>query len=345
MDDVCLISVALFVGFRRMKRARVMDANGDCLSPSGGGGGSSTGQEEEGSLSYPEDYSATRWRQASDREEEDDDEEDDDDDDDDRFWKDGPHRQRHRVRKVEQVEKKSSMVVMEHRRQTGTGCDETGESDVTRELGTGEVGGGEATKSNLDLLGKVFPQMSRGVLELILDACNQDLIKSIEQVLRSHGKEMSTDALGAAAGSTSGPVHHHGPYSSSSSAAQRYLSSAGTSLPFNPYAVLSSKSTPFSFMSGLAPPGPPSGLGNPADAALRQAYSPAAAAAAAARGLALTMPYGPAAFMPNFAGFRYNYSAMMAAMVASASTPGGKAVGCFPYGVFPSQYKTGSSEK
>lgn len=336
-----------------MKRARGLETDGDCLSPSCGGGGSSTGQEDDGSLSYPEDYSATRWRQASDREDDDDEEEDEEEDDDDeRFWKDNPHRQRHRGRKAKQMEEKNStsggsIVGMEHGRPTGTGSDATGGSDIGRELDSSEVGVGEATKSNLDLLVKVFPQMSRGVLELILDASNQDLIKSIEQVLRSHGKDLSTDAVGAATGSTAGPVHHHGPYTSSSSAAQRYLSSPGTSLPFNPYAVLSSKSTPFSFMSGLAPPGPPAGLGAPTDAALRQAYSPAAAAAAAAaaRGLALTMPYGPAAFLPNFAGFRYNYSAMMAAMVASAGAPGGKAVGCFPYGVFPSQYKTGSSEK
>jgi len=218
--------------------------------------------------------------------------------------------------------------------------------------GTGGAWGDGASRdkshANVELLTKVFPQMKRTILELILNDCSQDVVKSIEQVLRSHGRELSSSGGTSGPGGLrdlGGPLHAlHSAYPNSVNSHRFLHSSSSPSSssvgvhPYLPYG--SSAKSAFSLMSGL--PALP-GMSGGESAAMRHAYG-----SAGSRGLqSLAIPYHPAgavAFLPNFGGLRY--SAMVAAMVASAGSSAGKGIpGGFPYGMLQSPYKSGPNDK
>lgn len=365
---------------RMMKRKRI-ESEDDCQSPCAS---SSPAPEDDGSICFPRDYStSSSWcigtkqvdagrggaggggeDEEEDGDDDDDyvdnDEEEDDDDEEDAggFRKEcriSPYNnseqqeqqgQRRRRKgethlmgiKSETIETDStsgsgSLVTcsaVEGRRRSSRSLAAAGGSDDA-ETGS-ETQRDAGSRSNIDLLVKVFPRIDRRTLEAVLESCHQDLVKSIEQVIRNPGMEPTSGLTGH---SFATPL----PYAPSNhpSSHQRLMASSGASPPFGPYS--SSASSAFSsLISGL----PHGVLGAAANAGgLRQGYGTAAGLG----GLALTVPYGPAAFIPNFAGFRYNYSAMMAAMVASAGGPGKAMEAYFPYGHFPNQCKNGSSEK
>lgn len=50
-------------------------------------------------------------------------------------------------------------------------------------------------RSPLNMLCRVFPHMKRGVLQLILQGCNNDMVQAIEQVLNNHNTGTVTSDL------------------------------------------------------------------------------------------------------------------------------------------------------
>ncbi|XP_067662883.1 doublesex- and mab-3-related transcription factor A2-like [Haliotis asinina] len=53
---------------------------------------------------------------------------------------------------------------------------------------------GAGKRPPIDMMCRIFPHMKRGVLQLILQGCGNDMVQAIEQVLNNHG-EQTTSAL------------------------------------------------------------------------------------------------------------------------------------------------------
>ena len=157
----------------------------------------------------------------------------------------------------------------------------------------------------IDMLCRVFPHMKRSVLQLILQGCNGDVVQAIEQVLNNHNTDHSPgsmptttglsppEGLGLAAGGVS-----HRPYMTSASPV---INSNGLKSAFSPITSLASAASVAAAAAASNP--------------LRYAYPPAAA-----RGLALAMPYPPG-FMPNLASLGYSYAAGGLAAAQKGSLP------------------------
>ena len=161
-----------------------------------------------------------------------------------------------------------------------------------------------ARKAPIDMLCRVFPHMKRGVLQLILQGCNGDMVQAIEQVLNNHSADHNPTAIGSASslsppeglGLTPGGVTHR-PYMTS---ANPIINSNGIKSAFSPITSLASAASVAAAAAASNP--------------LRYAYPPAA------RGLALAMPYPPG-FMPNLASLGYGYAAGGLAAAQKGSLP------------------------
>ena len=167
-------------------------------------------------------------------------------------------------------------------------------------------GGTGIRRAPIDMLCRVFPHMKRSVLQLIIQGCNGDVVQAIEQVLNNHNTDHSPgsmppapglsppEGLGLAAAGVS-----HRPYMTSASPV---ISSNGIKSAFSPITSLASAASVAAAAAASNP--------------LRYAYPPAAAA----RGLALAMPYPPG-FMPNLASLGYSYAAGGLAAAQKGSLP------------------------
>uniref|UniRef100_A0A2C9L4J1 DM domain-containing protein n=1 Tax=Biomphalaria glabrata TaxID=6526 RepID=A0A2C9L4J1_BIOGL len=66
-------------------------------------------------------------------------------------------------------------------------------------LGSRDTG---SKRSSLDMLCRVFPHMKRGVLQLILQGCNNDMVQAIEQVLNNPNTLLGSEAQPSNSGTT-----------------------------------------------------------------------------------------------------------------------------------------------
>lgn len=193
-------------------------------------------------------------------------------------------------------------------------------------------------RTNVELLLRVFPQMKKSTLEIIMQSCNHDVVKSIEQVLRNHARDLTVlgdigageyEALSSLHSAYPSSVSGHRYFPPSSHPCFLYGQAGKSSLPLMPALPGLQGGSDIAAARHLYGSSGSSGRNFPPSMGVP--YHPAAAAAAAA-------------FLPGgFGGLRYNYSAMVAAMVASAGGSGkGLPVG-FPY--LPNLFKAGSSDK
>jgi len=234
-------------------------------------------------------------------------------------------------------------------------------------LTTPKVGeaGNSSSRSDLELLCRLFPHVAPVTLDCVLLSCAGNVVQCIEQLLKFHHLKPSVDtpllpvganfaaaAAAAAAAAYAGlphvvPTYHHH---------QRFVASSS----FEPLAF---PVPPGGGGGGLSTAGgkPPTAAGlslmpatpfNGTDA-MQQICGPGSNNAGP-RGLPLGFPYPPAALLPTIAGLRYNYSAMMAAAAmahGSSSTTGasgatipkatlpGAAGTPLPYGLLAGSYK------
>ena len=161
----------------------------------------------------------------------------------------------------------------------------------------------QANRSPVELLARVFPQMKRSVLQLILQGCNNDVVQSIEQVLNNHGQTPSGMVTSPSLAFQMGgrpmlPI------------ASVMNGGIGMKSAFSPISTVAT--TPVGALRYPYPAGP--------------------------RGLPFPLPY-PTSFFPGLTGMGYGYNAAMAAAVASAGSTKVSNAGyglCCPYGTSPS---------
>ena len=207
-------------------------------------------------------------------------------------------------------------------------------------MATSKIGEAMASsRSDLELLCRLFPQVQPVTLDCMLLSCAGNVVQCIEQLLKFYQLKPSVDIptlpvganFGAAAAAAYGGLpphalptyHHHHRFVSSSSldplafampvGAGGSANAGGLTKPASAAALSLMPSTQF----------------NNADA-MRQLCSPAGNNVGGPRVLPFGFPYPPAAaaaaaaLLPTIAGLRYNYSAMMAAAAmahaSSAST-------------------------
>jgi len=230
---------------------------------------------------------------------------------------------------------------------------------------------GNSSRSNLELLCRLFPHVPPVTLDCVLLSCAGNVVQCIDQLLRFHQLKPSVDlpplpvganfaaaAAAAAAAAYAGlphvvPTYHHH---------QRFAASSTVEPLAFPVPVSGGGGGGLNVACGK-PPTPaalslmPATPFNGADA-MHQICGPGGNTAAS-RALSLGFPYPPTALLPTIAGLRYNYSAMMAAAAmahASSTTTGSSGAAIpkatlsgaggvpLPYGLFDGGYKcTGSS--
>ncbi|XP_014665733.1 PREDICTED: doublesex- and mab-3-related transcription factor A2-like, partial [Priapulus caudatus] len=197
----------------------------------------------------------------------------------------------------------------EERRSPSSGSDSTGTESSERALSSPAMTGAAAAaaaaaasakRQPIDILTRIFPTQKRGVLELVLQGCGNDVVQAIEQVLNRGG----TAAAAAAAGKPS--------YASAAAAAAASTACLVTHKPYETSAGLKSAFSPIgNGVNGLSPTLTASRL---------------AAAAYPPRSMALAMPY-PAGYLA--AGMRpmdyHSYGNLMSGYAAAAA--GAAAVG------------------
>lgn len=149
-------------------------------------------------------------------------------------------------------------------------------------------------RSPLDMLCRVFPHMKRGVLQLILQGCHNDMVQAIEQVLNNHNTDagnvpvsMPLSSMGVGAALNALAVSHVG------------LSGSG----FFPQSYLPPTLGSPAFKSAFSPiSSPPTAHLN----SIRYTYGPGARSSPMA---ALAIPYPP--LLPSLAlGSSYGYGAL-----------------------------------
>ncbi|KAL5022090.1 hypothetical protein ScPMuIL_001245 [Solemya velum] len=134
------------------------------------------------------------------------------------------------------------------------------------------MNGAKKAQSSADLLGRIFPQMKKSVLQLVLQACGGDTVQAIEQVLANH----SDTPCNLAGQSPTTPLFPP-PYLPSQ------LNSSAFKSAFSPISTLSAAQTLNSIRYSWGTTG--------------------------ARGLALAMPYSPV--LPSLAmSSSYNYNGL-----------------------------------
>lgn len=132
--------------------------------------------------------------------------------------------------------------------------------------------GAKKAQTSADLLGRIFPQMKKSVLQLVLQACGGDTVQAIEQVLANHS-DTACNLMGQ------GPTapFYSPPYLPSQ------LNNSAFKSAFSPISTLSAAQTLNSIRYSWGSTG--------------------------ARGLALAMPYSPV--LPSLAmSSSYNYNGL-----------------------------------
>lgn len=159
-------------------------------------------------------------------------------------------------------------------------------------------------KTPLDMLCRVFPHMKRGILQVVLQSCNNDLVQAIEQILNNHGGNgvrNNSFLTGNANSSVSFPLSTAN-LGSTFSALQSGFPGTG----FLPQAYLPSTLGPPTLKSAFSPiSSPPTAHLN----SIRYTYSAAPGTRAAGLATALAIPYPP--LLPSLTlGSGYAYSSL-----------------------------------